>query len=330
MALTLDGTNGISASGGVNVLQDDSVVTGNLVDGAVTVPKIGATGSPDNSNFLRGDGAWEAVPPGSTPGQLELLQEDTFTTSGTWTKPTGFDANDTIVVVCISGGGSGAASGLAASSAVTCGGGMAGVGVIGIRYADAPASLSVTVGAGGPGVTAVIGNTLSGNGGGDSIFGPDLANSFVFARSRGGFPSFGVTRPFVYQRVGKTTTTLEFSVEAQIVQAYPYGPAGRSINTAGTSFVDYPGLTGGGGGIANSGTTYRTQVQQGHKGTVFGEGGDAGAGANGSNGTAPGGGGGGARSFATSTTSGAGADGAIIVYVYRGRVHPNTIFPITV
>jgi hypothetical protein len=42
MALTLDGTNGISASSGVNVLQDDSVVTGNLVDGAVTDAKIAA------------------------------------------------------------------------------------------------------------------------------------------------------------------------------------------------------------------------------------------------------------------------------------------------
>jgi hypothetical protein len=70
MSLTLDGTNGISASGGVNVLQDDSVVTGNLVDGAVTVPKIGATGTPDDTTFLRGDGAWATIETTPTTDQV--------------------------------------------------------------------------------------------------------------------------------------------------------------------------------------------------------------------------------------------------------------------
>jgi hypothetical protein len=42
MSLTLDGTNGITSSGGTNVLQADAVITSNLVDGAVTDAKIAA------------------------------------------------------------------------------------------------------------------------------------------------------------------------------------------------------------------------------------------------------------------------------------------------
>jgi phage-related tail fiber protein len=79
MALTLDGTNGISASGGVNVLQDDSVVTGNLVDGGVTVPKIGATGTASSSTFLRGDGAW-AVVEGTPAGTVITVAMNTAPT----------------------------------------------------------------------------------------------------------------------------------------------------------------------------------------------------------------------------------------------------------
>jgi hypothetical protein len=40
MSLTLDGTSGITSSGGTNVLQADAVITSNLVNGAVTEAKI--------------------------------------------------------------------------------------------------------------------------------------------------------------------------------------------------------------------------------------------------------------------------------------------------
>jgi hypothetical protein len=109
MSLTLDGTNGISASGGVNVLQNNSVVTGNLVDSAVTTAKIAndavttakignsqvtdakvagiaaskitsgtvavarlGSGTPGTGNFLRGDGSWQTVP-ASAPSTTDVL-----------------------------------------------------------------------------------------------------------------------------------------------------------------------------------------------------------------------------------------------------------------
>jgi len=118
MSLTLDGTNGISASGGVNVLQDDSVVTGNLVDSAVTTDKIAndavttakignsqvtdakvagiaaskitsgtvavarlGTGTPGTGNFLRGDGSWQAIP-ASAPSTTDVLNATAGATAG--------------------------------------------------------------------------------------------------------------------------------------------------------------------------------------------------------------------------------------------------------
>jgi hypothetical protein len=117
MSLTLDGTNGISASGGVNVLQNDSVVTGNLVNSAVTTAKIAndavteakiansavtdakiansavtdakisavaatkltgtvptarlASGTANNTTFLRGDQTWQTI--STTPTTAQVL-----------------------------------------------------------------------------------------------------------------------------------------------------------------------------------------------------------------------------------------------------------------
>jgi len=108
MSLTLDGTNGISASGGVNVLQNNSVVTGNLVDSAVTTAKIAndavttakignsqvtdakvagiaaskitsgtvatarlGSGTANNTTFLRGDQTWQTI--STTPTTQQVL-----------------------------------------------------------------------------------------------------------------------------------------------------------------------------------------------------------------------------------------------------------------
>lgn len=37
------------------------ISTPKIEDGAVTIPKIGATGTPDNTTFLRGDGTWNVA-----------------------------------------------------------------------------------------------------------------------------------------------------------------------------------------------------------------------------------------------------------------------------
>jgi hypothetical protein len=323
MALTLDGTNGISASGGVNVLQDDSVVTGNLVDGAVTVPKIGATGSPGSGNFLRGDGEWATA--GSPPGTLEVLNTQTISTSGTWTKPTGFDPDDTIIIVAIGGGGSGAidCSAISNNSELT-GGSSGSVVFASIRYADAPSSVSVVIGAGAAGRSETAPNSGDGISGGDTFFGQFTLSTRGLITAGGGR---GGTRGSFTQanRASRieinwpTTTTLFYEISGNAVSPRDAISAGRAVNID-NEVVDSVGPAGGGGGIASSSSTYRTKAKSGHKGTIYGEGGDAGENANGVAGTAPGGGGGACRRNNAAAVSGAGGNGGVFVYVCRGRV----------
>jgi hypothetical protein len=111
MSLTLDGTSGITSSGGTNVLQADAVITSNLVNGAVTtakiadlgvtegklaanavttakitdsnvttakiansavtIAKLSATGTPSSTTFLRGDGSWQTIE--TTPTTAQVL-----------------------------------------------------------------------------------------------------------------------------------------------------------------------------------------------------------------------------------------------------------------
>lgn len=92
---------------------------------------------------------------------------EVFTTSGTWTKPSGLD-DDTMVTVEVIGGGGGGALSLS-------GGGGGGSAIGRFRVADLPATVAVTIGAGGA-VGAIGGNTtfgtlLTGYGGGSSATG---------------------------------------------------------------------------------------------------------------------------------------------------------------
>jgi hypothetical protein len=90
MSLTLDGTSGITSSGGTNVLQADAVITNNLVNGAVTtakiadanvtIAKLSATGTPDATNFLRGDGSWQTI--STTPTTDQVLSATAGASAG--------------------------------------------------------------------------------------------------------------------------------------------------------------------------------------------------------------------------------------------------------
>jgi len=81
-----------------------------------------------------------------------------FTASGTWSKPAGFDANRMVVVEAWGGGGGGYSGGLTGAGA----GGGGGYVRREIRLGDIPASVAVTVGAGG-GPLAAGGNTTFGS-----------------------------------------------------------------------------------------------------------------------------------------------------------------------
>ena len=69
---------------------------------SVNLDKLATTGTPSSSTFLRGDMAWTAV---SDTSGLSSVQ--TFTSSGTWTRPSGV----TKVIVEVQGAGGGAGSG---------------------------------------------------------------------------------------------------------------------------------------------------------------------------------------------------------------------------
>ncbi len=74
MPVTINGNGAISGvTIGTAEIQDSSVTTAKIADGAVatadiangavTVAKISATGTPNSSTFLRGDGSWGSATP---------------------------------------------------------------------------------------------------------------------------------------------------------------------------------------------------------------------------------------------------------------------------
>ena len=121
---------------------------------SVNLDKLATTGTASSSTFLRGDMAWTAV---SDVSGLSSVQ--VFTSSGTWTKPTGI----TKVMVEVQGGGSSGTSANSANSKNTHGGS----GGYAKKLIDVSliSSATITVGAGGAGVTS-----FPSNAGGDSIW----------------------------------------------------------------------------------------------------------------------------------------------------------------
>ncbi len=115
---------------------------------SVNLDKLATTGTASSSTFLRGDMAWTAV---SDTSGLSSVQ--TFTSSGTWTRPTGI----TKVIVEVQGaGGSGSSS--AHPNDLQQGPGAGGGYAKKFLDVSSISTSTITVGAGGAGVTAAVGN----------------------------------------------------------------------------------------------------------------------------------------------------------------------------
>tara|TARA_R110000772_G_scaffold3685_2_gene12989 strand:+ start:31 stop:627 length:597 start_codon:yes stop_codon:yes gene_type:complete len=78
MATTINGSTGASQ------IQDNTVSNAKVVDDAIGIAELSATGTASSSTFLRGDNAW-AAPAG---GGLTLLQTVNTTSGTTVTSPT--------------------------------------------------------------------------------------------------------------------------------------------------------------------------------------------------------------------------------------------------
>jgi hypothetical protein len=214
-----------------------------------------------------------------------------FTASGTWNKPAGLDDDTMVTIEAWGGGGSGA------SSTNGPGGGGGGYSSTRMRIADLPASVSVTVGAGG----------VVGSNGGNSTFGAILTG---YGGGRGGNISGGGGGggggELAAGSVGSGTAGGNGGTGGSVSG----GTGGSGGNLANAGSPGRGGLWGGGGG--GGGATGAGNAGTSGGDAVFGGAGGAGQGASssGSGGVSLFGGAGGGVGVAGSAPGGAGGRNA--------------------
>ncbi|MEQ1615650.1 MAG: glycine-rich domain-containing protein [Hyphomicrobiaceae bacterium] len=290
----------------------------NLASGTVPTARLGS-GTANSTTYLRGDNTW-ATPSGGGSGS----NYQSFTASGTWTKP---GSGNVAMIECWGGGGSG-------GRYYGSGGGGGGYNSRTIALAALPASVTVTVGAGGA-AKAVNGN---GNVGGNTTFGSYLTaygggggagNAAPGGGGGGGQLSAGATAsascigssgsPKIATGAGAFTCGYATCYES----IYMGQGGGCTVGGSSGYSTAQSGIThGGGGGSYYSGDSGASSVYGGGGGgawpvtaggtSSFGGNGGAAASGTATNGAQPGGGGGASQSG----TSGAGGAGQCNVIVW--------------
>jgi len=308
-----------------------------------------ADGTSGQALTTNGSGAlsWSSAGGGAT------LNE--FSSSGTWTKPSG--ANFVMVEVWGAGGGGGSGRRGASSSARYggAGGGGGGYNYRLMKASDLASTVTVTVGTGGSGGTAITADSTNGNAGttgGNTTFGSHLTgyggiggaggtNSDAGAGAQGGGTLFSGFFGTIPNSAGNFN-----AASGSYPESYGFGGAGSGYSRTNGPGSDggnsgYGGAGGGGGGWISA----TNILQNGGKGGSIrgsstsgaGDGGSAGSGATsggnggafqgggggsgdtgktgGNGGTASGGGGGGASLNGTNSGAG-GAGGAGFCRVY--------------
>lgn len=222
--------------------------------------------------------------------------------SGSWTKPGGYDDQDTVLIREWGGGGSGAA--INGSSSNASGGGGGSFAEISYPYSECPSVIDYVVGAGG----AAVGSSANGNAGGDSYI---SAAGVEIIRAKGGAAG---TQAITTTQTGGVGGTSRFLTQATTPAHWAGGvggDAGSAVSTAGGR-TSHGGAGGGsatllGGGVLTNGGT-----------SFAGGSGGIGSYTTAGDGVEPGGGGGGAANTIP-CTSGAGGRGRIEFMIIRGR-----------
>ena len=260
-----------------------------------------------------GGGAGGYVGEYSGGGVINDTPEDTqsFTSSGTWTKP----GTGTIAVIeAWGGGGGGGSGGNNGGRPSGCGGGGGGYNRTTVLLSSMGATETITIGAGGSGGTGGTQYGSDGGDGGDTTVGSLLTarggqggndnTSLSSAQSGGGIGgdlTTGTGVDVFFTVANDLTATGVSSSDSKGV--WWHGSGGGMQNADGGS-AWFGGGGGGGGGSTTAGGT-----------SVFGGNGGDGANGSGSAGTQPGGGGGGADETSPNT-GGSGAAGKVNIYVY--------------
>ncbi len=337
---TTTSTLNVNGLGAKTLKKNDGTV--NLIAGDVTAGQIVVV-EYDGTNFqLVTPGAKSLTPNISSSNINQFLTTtdgvssswglpfdyQTFTSGGTWTKPTNLSGNEIVLVQAWGGGGGG--GGTNATAGVSSGGGGGGCfSEAKFRASDLTSTVTITIGSGGTASSGAVGGVggttsfgafLSAFGGGGGASANSASNGA--GGGGGGVFSTGGSGSSATPGGGGTPGDGVFGGAAggtgagnRAIYGGGGGGGGAYNGGGGAGAAAYFGGAGGGGGNGNIGSAGAGGVGM----TGYGGAGGAGStGGTGSAGNAPAGGGGGGGGFAgsSSSTGGVGARGEVRVWVF--------------